>query len=135
LFGRRPQLIVPLEGPRSTTDGGEALEMILKKLPNCDAIFFATDSLAIGATLRAKEIGVDIPGRLAIAGYGDMDIARQITPALTTIHVGPYEMGRRAGEMLRARLEGKPLGSTILRCPIHLERRTSTSRPGRKQTA
>ena len=128
LFGRRPRLIVPLEGSRSTTDGGDALELIMRKLPDCDAIFFATDSLAIGAILRAKEIGVDVPDKIAIAGYGDLDISRQITPALTTVHVGPYEMGRRAGEMLRARLEGKALGSTILRCPINLEVRASTSR-------
>ena len=106
----------------------------LKKLPDCDAIFFATDSLAIGAILRAKEIGVAIPGKVAIAGYGDLDISQQITPSLTTVHVGPYEMGLRAGQMLRARLEGKDVGSTVLRCPIHLEVRPSTARDQRKKS-
>lgn len=133
LFGKRPRLVVPLEGSRSTADGGDALERIIRKLPDCDAIFFATDNLAIGAVLRAREIGLDVPGKVAIAGYGDLDIARQITPALTTVHVGPYAMGRRAGEMLRSRLEGEGLGSTVLRCPIHLEVRASTVRAGSRK--
>jgi len=128
LFGRRPALVVPLEGMRSTDDGGKALDLIVRRLPDCDAIFFATDSLAVGAILRAKELGIEVPGRIAIAGYGDLAIAAQITPALTTIHVAPYDMGRRAGAMLRTRLEGGTLTSTILRCPIHLEVRTSTAR-------
>jgi LacI family transcriptional regulator, gluconate utilization system Gnt-I transcriptional repressor len=127
LFGRQPRLVLPLEGPRSMAEGGEALEHIVRKLPDCDAIFFATDSLAIGAISRAKAIGLAVPERIAIAGYGDLDIAQQISPALTTIHVGPHEMGLKAGQMLRARLEGKPLDSPILCCPIRLAVRASTA--------
>jgi LacI family gluconate utilization system Gnt-I transcriptional repressor len=133
LYGRKPRVIVPLEGSRTTADGGDALDLIMDKLPDCDAIFFATDNLAIGAILRAKESGVPVPNRVAIAGYGDLDIARQITPSLTTVHVGPYEMGLKAGQMLRARLEGHDPGSTILRCPIRLEVRASTGREPKKK--
>ncbi|MBI4921483.1 MAG: LacI family DNA-binding transcriptional regulator [Devosia nanyangense] len=127
LYGSAPALVLPMEGPRTVADGGAALERILQQLPDCEAIFFATDSLALGAILRAAELEIEVPKTLAIAGYGDLDIARHIAPSLTTIHVGAYDMGLRAGKMLRARLESKELASTILRCPIQLEVRTSTT--------
>jgi LacI family gluconate utilization system Gnt-I transcriptional repressor len=127
LFGKTPSLVVPLEGSRTTADGSAALDEIVERLPDCDAIFFATDALAIGAIMRARERGIAVPDRIAIAGYGDLDIAGQIAPALTTIHVASYDMGLRAGQMLRQRLEGKIPASTILRCPVTLEVRASTA--------
>lgn len=128
LYGTAPALVVPLEGSRTVADGGAALDRILRQMPDCDAVFFATDSLAVGAVLRASELKLDVPRRLAIAGYGDLDTASQITPTLTTIHVGAYDMGLKAGKMLRARLESKDVPSSILRCPIRLEVRGSTAR-------
>lgn len=127
LYGITPALVLPLEGSRSTADGGMALERVLQQQPDCTAIFFATDSLAVGAILRAADLKIAIPQRLAIAGYGDLDIAHQITPSLTTIRVGAYDMGLEAGRMLRARLEARDVPNSILRCPISLEVRTSTS--------
>lgn len=61
-------------------------------------MFFATDSLAIGAIMRAREKGIDVPRKLAIAGYGDLDTAEQIMQALTTIYVASYDMGLKAGQ-------------------------------------
>ncbi len=128
LFGKSAELVLPLEGPRTTEDGGAALDEILSRNPAIDAIFFATDSLAIGAIMQARDRGFDVPGRLAIAGYGDLDTAKQIVPALTTIHVASYEMGKKAGQMLRNRLENKEITTRILRTPVSLEIRASTSR-------
>lgn len=128
LFGKSTQLVLALEGSRTTADGSAALDEILARDPETDAIFFATDSLAIGAIMRARELGLDVPGRLAIAGYGDLDTARLIVPALTTIHVASYDMGLKAGQMLRNRLENKKLPTKLLRTPVSLEIRQSTFR-------
>ena len=57
---------------------------------------------------------------LGIAGFHDLEIGRVVFPALTTVHVPAMEMGRRAGEMILARLSGNAfaprdeLGFTIL---------------------
>jgi LacI family transcriptional regulator, gluconate utilization system Gnt-I transcriptional repressor len=127
-YGRAPDFILPLEGSRSSADGELALEIILERFPDCEAIFFATDILAVGASLRAGQRGIAIPGRLAIAGFGDLEISRQISPPLTTVHVASYDMGHKAGEMLRARLAGKILTETVIRMPISLNARSSTQR-------
>ena len=54
-----------------------------------------------------------MPGRIAIAGYGDMDLAAQLYPPLTTVKVNRYEMGRRAVRQLLARLGGDTKVPTI----------------------
>ena len=126
-LGRPPELVLPLEGTRSTQDGMAALETVLGRLPDCDAILFSTDLLAIGAILMARRLGIGVPGQVAIAGYGDLDFASQLSPSLTSVHVSGYQMGRAAGEMLLRRLRQEPIGERIITAPIHLEVRDSTS--------
>ncbi len=124
--GLAPALVLPLEGPRQTGDGEAAFDRVLAELPDCDAIFFATDILAIGAAFRARERRIAIPGRLAIAGFGDLDIARYLYSPLTTVRVRSYDMGLAAGHLLRRRLEGEA-GPIALQCfPVTLEVRAST---------
>ncbi|HTM77863.1 MAG TPA: LacI family DNA-binding transcriptional regulator, partial [Devosia sp.] len=48
-FGREPALVLPMEGARSYADGELAFDLVRERLPGCDAIFFATDVLAVGA--------------------------------------------------------------------------------------
>jgi LacI family transcriptional regulator, gluconate utilization system Gnt-I transcriptional repressor len=128
-FGGQPDLVLPLEGSRTANDGAAALETILSELPGCDAIFFGTDLLAVGAALCARRLGIAIPERLAIAGYGDLEQSRQLGVPLTTIHVSSYEMGRVAGEMLLKRLRHEALETRIVLSPTRLEIRESTGGP------
>jgi LacI family gluconate utilization system Gnt-I transcriptional repressor len=126
-LGRPPEMVLPLEGKRSINDGMAALETILEEMPGCDAIVFGTDLLAVGAVLKARKMGVSIPGQLAVAGYGDLDVARQLSPSLTSVHVSGHEMGLAAGQMLLRRLKGETIDEPIVLSPIHLEVRDSSS--------
>ncbi len=87
--------------------GAEALLMILKRDPRTDAIFFTTDVLAVGAQLECLRRGWDVPGRIAIAGFDDQEIASQMIPPLTTVRVPRREIGALAAQMLLDRLDGK----------------------------
>lgn len=49
------------------------------------AIFAANDIMAIGAMNALKELGISIPGEVAIVGHDDIQISRYLTPALTTM--------------------------------------------------
>lgn len=125
-YGRAPDFVLPLEGARTVGDGIVALDQVIDKLPDCDAIFFGADLLAVGAMLRAKQLCIPIPDRIAIAGYGDLDVSRHLATPLTTVRVSGYDMGRRAGEMLRKRLNHEALDETVVLAPISLEIREST---------
>lgn len=125
-FGKKVELVLPLEGKHTIIEGMAALEQIRRELPGCDAIFFGTDILAVGAMLKARRLGIAIPGEIAVAGYGDLEFSEQLYIPLTTIHVQSYEMGLAAGEMLRKRLQYEEITERIVLSPIHLEVRAST---------
>jgi LacI family gluconate utilization system Gnt-I transcriptional repressor len=87
--------------------GGEIVGVILRDAPDTDAIIFAGHQIAVGAIRYALDIGIDLPGRVAIAGFGDSPIARWIRPTLTTVRFPVREMGTEAGKLLLARLAGE----------------------------
>lgn len=122
------ELIHPMDGTRSFADGMAAFDAILDALPACDAIFFGTDILASGAIVRAVDRDIAVPGRVAIAGYGDLDFTPHVRPSLTSLHVSSYEMGLEAGRMLLKRLHGEVIANPIVLQPIKLEARESTRR-------
>jgi LacI family gluconate utilization system Gnt-I transcriptional repressor len=125
-FGGQVDFVLPLEGKRTILEGMAALEQIRAALPGCDAIFFGTDVLAVGAMLKARHLNIAIPDEIAVAGYGDLEFSKQLFTPLTTVHIASYEMGRAAGEMLRRRLQREEIAESIVLSPIHLEARAST---------
>lgn len=107
-----PELEV--EVPITPQGGGEALRLITARDPKVQVIFCSSDTLAIGAVQECHRLGWKIPERLAIAGYGDLDLAAQLYPTLTTVRVPRYEMGREAVRQLLRRLSGGTKSPTIV---------------------
>lgn len=95
-----------VEVPITAVGGAAALLELVERDPAIDAIFFSSDTLAIGAVQECHRRGWAVPGRIAIAGYGDLDLAAQLFPRLTTVRVDRYGMGRRAVHQLLERLGG-----------------------------
>jgi LacI family gluconate utilization system Gnt-I transcriptional repressor len=67
-----------------------------------------------------------VPGRLAIAGCGDIDVAAALVPALTTLRIPRYRLGHVAGEMLLARLQGRAVAQAVVDLGFELVPRQST---------
>jgi LacI family gluconate utilization system Gnt-I transcriptional repressor len=126
-LGRDVDFVLGVEGNQMISDGMAALETIMTELPDCDAVVFGSDILAVGALLQARKMGLSIPRRLAIAGYGDLDFVKHVSPSVTSVHVSGYEMGYAAGEMLLKRLMNEEVAEKIIVTPVHLEVRESTS--------
>jgi LacI family transcriptional regulator, gluconate utilization system Gnt-I transcriptional repressor len=96
-----------VEVPITPLGGAEALAILSGRDSALDVIFRSSDTLAGGAVQECHRRGWRVPERLAIAGYGDTDLAAQLFPRLTTLRVERYEMGRQAVEQLRRRLAGE----------------------------
>jgi LacI family gluconate utilization system Gnt-I transcriptional repressor len=108
--------------------GREALGRILARAPDIDGIFFATDVMAVGGLLECRRRGIAVPDRIAIAGLGNLEMGRQMQPALTTIEIPAYAMGHRAGELILARLakDGPAAGERIIDLGFALLARETT---------
>ena len=93
--------------PVSMAQGAEALEAMLKDWPDVDAIVCVSDLSAFGVLAECQRRGVEVPGRIALAGFGDFEVARCCHPRLTTIAVDCAGIGRRAAEVALAALEAR----------------------------
>ena len=68
------------------------------------AVFAANDLMAAGAILALHEAGLDVPGAVAVMGFDDIQLAKLLTPTLTTVSQFQHEIGRIAAAMLLDRL-------------------------------
>lgn len=67
------------------TSGDWATRELLKSGQDFDAIFAASDLLAIGAIKRLRAAGVSIPADVSVVGFDDIPAASYFNPSLTTI--------------------------------------------------
>ncbi|WP_349409634.1 LacI family DNA-binding transcriptional regulator [Pseudalkalibacillus sp. SCS-8] len=73
---------------------------LLKKYPEITAIFCASDLMALGVLRAAKELELNVPTDLSVAGYDDIILANYATPSLTTVSQDIYQMGYEAASLL-----------------------------------
>lgn len=74
----------------------------------------ATDMVAAGALTALHEAGLDVPGDVSLAGYDDIPFARDLHPALTTVHVPYEELGRLAVRTALGRTAETPAEHLLL---------------------
>ncbi len=70
-----------------------------------DAVIAANDLLAVGLMHELAAVGLEVPGDVAVVGMDDSELAEQSFPPLTSVNLGSAERGRRAAELLLARIE------------------------------
>ena len=95
--------------PSSMQLGGVMFEQIMGQTPPLDAIFFCNDDLAQGALLCANKLGIDVPGRIAIAGFNDLRGSDLMNPPLTTVKTPLEPMGEAATHMLLKLMRNEPV--------------------------
>jgi DNA-binding LacI/PurR family transcriptional regulator len=114
---------VPLfEAAGNTVEDGRAgAHALLAGDPRPTAILAMTDQLARGVLLVAAELGLSVPGELAVAGFDDLPEAAFTDPPLTTVHQDHAAKGAAAARML---LDGARPDELVL--PTRLVVRAST---------
>lgn len=106
--GIRPPAPLPCE---LTVEGGYAAGRTLLGGKPGDgrrprAVICADDQVALGVILAAEELGLDVPGDVAITGWDDIMAARHARPALTTVRQPMRLLGARAARALDELIKG-----------------------------
>ena len=86
--------------------GPKALDDLCRIDPEIDGVICPTDIVAAGVLFECSRRGWKIPERLAVTGWGDYEIASEITPGLTTLQPNAYEMGAKGAELIISRASG-----------------------------
>ncbi len=101
------RVVLAGHSPVSMTQGPEALAAMLARWPDVDAIVCVSDLSAFGALAECQRRGIAVPERIAIAGFGDFEVARCCHPRLTTVAFDCAGIGRKAAEAALAALEAR----------------------------
>ncbi len=78
----------------------EWAESVLQKKKRPTAFLCANDFMAIALMKAAHRLQIPVPGALSVVGFDDIEPASLVTPALTTMRVPKFEMGRQAVQQL-----------------------------------
>lgn len=124
--GRQPLV---LHGSYTIDVGYRMTEEILRRQPDTTAIFASTDIYAIGCLSYLRDAGISVPGSISVVGFDDSETSAHLSPALTTVHLGEYELGCKATELLIDMIEGKEKQTRQLLLPPHLVERASVGPP------
>ncbi|MBT2471549.1 LacI family DNA-binding transcriptional regulator [Streptomyces sp. ISL-66] len=107
--------LLGVESGQFTEDGGaEAMERLLRAHPDPDAVFAASDAMAIGALRTLRERGLRVPEDVAVIGFNDLASARHTSPPLTTVHQPVRALGQEMARMLVSAIEGHRPSPLIL---------------------
>ncbi len=88
-------------------DGTTTAKKFVDSQQEFDAIFGATDMLAIGAIKYFKKVGLNIPKDVAAFGFSNWKISELYEPSLSTVDQPGYEMGRIAAELLLKQIKNE----------------------------
>jgi DNA-binding LacI/PurR family transcriptional regulator len=120
-----PQII---DGDWQLTTGyriGEKLDVESKDIT---ALFIANDRMAIGFLHAMRERGIDVPKRLSVIGFDDLEETGYTSPPLTTLRQDFKELGQRAMNLLLAEIAGTST-KKLERLVPELVLRSSTAAP------
>ncbi|MFF7140586.1 LacI family DNA-binding transcriptional regulator [Streptomyces nodosus] len=84
-----------------TLEGGvRAMRSLLERIPDLDAVFAASDLMAVGALAELRRSRRQVPGGIAVVGFEDSILARHTDPPLTTVRQPVEEVGRTMARIL-----------------------------------
>ncbi|ULO07192.1 LacI family DNA-binding transcriptional regulator [Paenibacillus sp. 19GGS1-52] len=117
-------------GPYYSLENGYSAMKELLQLPDRPtAVFASGDLLALGAVMAAKDSGLSVPTDISVIGYDDIDLARHVTPALTTIRQDTVLLGSQAADLLFSTIDKVQEGMEALKLPVELIVRDSCAPP------
>ncbi len=110
----------------SFEDGAAAVDQLFEKGVEFDALFAFTDTLAIGAMNRLRELGKRVPDDVAVASFSGTKLSTIVNPQLTTVESPLRQIGNRAAELIVEKINNPdaPTRSILLDAQIVL--RSST---------
>lgn len=94
--------------------GADAMGTLLRRCPDVDAVFAASDLMAAGALATLEAAGRGVPDDVALVGFDDTFVARSTRPQLTTVRQPIERMGAEMARLLLAAVEGRALPDHVL---------------------
>ncbi len=101
-------------------DGYQAALKLLSQSSRPTALLTINDLLAISVLRAAADLGLRIPNDLSLVGFDNISISSYLVPRLTTVTKDSAALGKKAFELLLARLQNPALPRQQIHSPARL---------------
>ncbi len=100
-------------GGSALLKGREMTEAVLKRSPDVDFLYYSNDMIGAGGLLYCLAQGIDVPGRIGLAGFNGVELLDGLPRRLATMDACRLEIGRRAAEIIAGKHDGVIGGEVI----------------------
>ena len=94
-------------GGSALAKGREMTAAVLARNPELDFLYYSNDMIGAGGLLYLLEKGYDIPGEIGLAGFNGVELLQGLPRQLATMDACRREIGRKAAEIIAARVKGE----------------------------
>jgi len=112
--GIEPLTELHVEADNRETSGHAAMNHLLESGAAFDAVFAASDLIALGAMKRLRQADIRIPEQVSVVGFDDIPAASYFSPTLTTVRQDTRRAARILVSNLIAMINGEPVESHLL---------------------
>jgi len=102
------------QGSYEQSSGDAAMTRLLERAPDIDAVFAASDVMAVGAIAALRRAGKRVPEDIAVAGFDDSGLAEIHDPPLTTVRQPWTDISHTMVDMVLDVIAGRPRESVVL---------------------
>lgn len=104
-------------GGSALAKGREMTAAMIERTPDLDFLYYSNDMIGAGGLLYLLEKGYDVPGKIGLAGFNDVELLQGLPRRLATMDACRAEVGRRAAEIIVARSRNEDVESEVILRP------------------
>jgi DNA-binding LacI/PurR family transcriptional regulator len=127
-IGAKPNPALQVDAITMEQSGYEAASELCNRGERFDAIFAASDLIAIGALRALQERHIDVPGTVAVVGFDDIPAASLASPPLTSVMQDTTLAGKALVDMLLSSVRGEPVVDQVLPTRLVVRRSCGSSK-------
>jgi DNA-binding LacI/PurR family transcriptional regulator len=120
--GIAPDPALQIDAITTEQAGHEAMQTLLAQGEAVDAVFGASDLIAIGAMRAIQERGLKVPDDIAVVGFDNIPMANFVSPGLTTVLQDTKQAGELLVKTLIHQINNEPVTSSMLPAKLVIRR-------------
>ena len=91
-------------GSSALQKGREMTQAVLTRSPEVDFLYYSNDMIGAGGLLYCLSQGIDVPGRIGLAGFNGVELLEGLPIRLATMDACRLEIGRKAADLIAAQV-------------------------------
>lgn len=100
-------------GGSALAKGREMTETIMERSPELDFLYYSNDMIGAGGLLYLLDQGIDVPGQVGLAGFNGVELLQGLPRKLASMDACRRESGRKAAEIIAARVKNEPCETLV----------------------